>query len=558
MSMLASLFMVGCSQEEITPNGEDSGNSEVSTSYMAVNLISSDVTGKRASLGYEDGSTTENKVTSVRFYFFTANGAIANVKLQGTSYVNFYDWTPKKEEQKDDKDDDDVESVLDATIVINTKEGDKLPQMMVAVLNPTGLDNTSKSLNDLQAIVNDYASSSLTTEGKFVMFNAVYGNNGAEVCAATITANNLTKTVEAAKANPVTIYVERSVAKVKVTLTQDATSAGTDKLALKDKEGNDLKVDGEQVYLKIGNWSLIAETNNGRLVKKINPAWASSWWNGIYRSFWAINSPSAQNKYNDYNAISTAIGSALYTNENALDYTDNNNQTTTLNRTKVILKGTLCKENGSAFTIVRHLGAHFADTPSDTEFENLLTLKRSILSQLVANEYNYYYSADEGGKTVRKQIDVDDLRIVIVDQLSLEDSQNNCYVYAQLTEDAAKKTWYDSLDEAEGPLTDAANVINGNLKNKEVVDRALVWKSGMTYYYYEIIHNGTGENATKGVVRNHIYDTKVTKIAGLGTPVYDPEKEIYPEKPDPNDHFIAALINILSWRIVNNDYALEW
>lgn len=41
MSMLASLFMVGCSQEEITPNGEDSGNGEVSTSYMAVNLISS-------------------------------------------------------------------------------------------------------------------------------------------------------------------------------------------------------------------------------------------------------------------------------------------------------------------------------------------------------------------------------------------------------------------------------------------------------------------------------------------------------------------------------------
>ena len=100
--------------------------------------------------------------------------------------------------------------------------------------------------------------------------------------------------------------------------------------------------------------------------------------------------------------------------------------------------------------------------------------------------------------------------------------------------------------------------INDNLADKNIVDRALVWKSGMTYYYYEIIHNGTGSNATKGVVRNHIYKTTVAKIAGLGTPVYDPDQVIYPEKPDENDHYIAAEIDILSWRIVENNYNLEW
>lgn len=61
-----------------------------------------------------------------------------------------------------------------------------------------------------------------------------------------------------------------------------------------------------------------------------------------------------------------------------------------------------------------------------------------------------------------------------------------------------------------------------------------------------------------GVVRNHVYDTKVTKIAGLGTPVYDPGLVIYPEKPSPNDHYIAAEIKILSWRLVSNDYELDW
>ena len=43
MSVLVSLFLAGCSQEEIAPNGEDNGNGEANTSYMAVNLVSSDV-----------------------------------------------------------------------------------------------------------------------------------------------------------------------------------------------------------------------------------------------------------------------------------------------------------------------------------------------------------------------------------------------------------------------------------------------------------------------------------------------------------------------------------
>ena len=78
----------------------------------------------------------------------------------------------------------------------------------------------------------------------------------------------------------------------------------------------------------------------------------------------------------------------------------------------------------------------------------------------------------------------------------------------------------------------------------------------MTYYYYEIKHlQGSDEI---GVVRNHIYKTTITNIAGLGTPVYNPGDVIYPEKPEDNAHYIAAEINILSWRVVKNNYNLEW
>lgn len=548
MSMLASLFFAGCSQEEIAPGGEDNG--EANTSYLSVNLVSSDVMGTRAdALVYEDGSDVENHVSNVRFYFFNGLGGAVNVKLQNGRYVNYYDWTPGGGDQSDGtKPDDDIESKLKATIVINTKAGDGIPQRIAAVLNPTGLDNNSKSLTDLKNIVADYATSGengLTSEGRFVMFNSV-GGGGKDFSTTPIEKKHLCKTEELALANPVTIYVERSVAKVRVTL--DAGLGFSDnKLALKDKDGKDLKVGGEQVYLRLDGWGLTAETSEGRLVKKINPGWEETWWYTAYRSFWAINSMTATNRYHSYNDISTSFGkdNVLYTNENAqlTDIGGAAGQAT--ERTKFILKGKLCKENGDPFTIVRHMGAHFADD------ENLTELKKSILNQLAASGNTYYYTTADG----REQIDVDDLKIVVVDQEENEESDNNCYVYAQLTDAAAAadREWFTSL-EGGTAIKNAATVINGNLANKDIVDRALVWNSGMTYYYKEIMHL----NGLNGVVRNHIYGVNVQKIAGLGTPVYNPGEIIYPETPEENDHYIAAQINILSWRLVNADYELVW
>lgn len=553
MSVLASLFLVGCSQDEIAPNGEESGNGETNTSYMAVNLVSSDVTSTRAAAGYEDGSEVENKVTDIRFYFFNGVGGAVNVKLQdGGGYVNYYDWKPKQDSDSDpvQSDDtnmnDDIESKLKAIIVINTAKGDGIPQRIAAVINPTDLEDKSISLTELKDAVNDYATSKLTSKGHFVMFNAVYASGGAQVSTVAITDDNLCKTQQEALENPVTIYVERSVAKVRVILDNTKMGYDADKgLALKNKDGNTLSVDGQQVYLKLEGWGLTAETSEGRLVKKINPGWAGTWWNGTYRSFWAINAMNATNQYHNYSSIGTPFGAnnALYTNENA-ELTDisTNNQAT--KKTKVILKGQLCKEDGKPLTIVRHLGVHFADDANQSK------LKKSILNQLAANGHNYYYKKENG----REQIGTDDLQIVIASQLENEDSKNNCYVYAQLTDAAKAKEWYNSLEENVQPIDNAATEINGKLADKEVVDRALVWKDGMTYYFYEIKHL----ESEIGVVRNHIYETKVTQIAGLGTPVYDPAQVVYPEKPDPNDHFIAAQIKILSWRIVSNDYELKW
>lgn len=558
MSVLASLFLVGCSQKEIVPGGEDNGKGSGS-SFINVNLVSYG-NGTRAISPYEDGTDEENKVTKVRFYFFTETGGPANVKLNGSSYVNYYDWTPGKDDVNPGSN-PDIEKKLSATIVIRTPAGDQVPQRIAAVLNPTK-NAKSRSLSELQSVAADYANGNFTREGQFVMFNSVYAEGSDEIVTQPILAKNLCTTEADAKDNPVTLYVERSVAKVSLGFGDLLDS--NHRMQIKDKDGNAVKVpgvDGQQinVYLEIKGWGLTAETDKGRLVKKIDASWDGNWWKGSYRSFWAINAENAANQYHKYTDIPEMDWTTpphLYTNENAGQLAGKQ-----LNKTKFIINGNICDENGNALTLVRHLGVHFADvTSSSDENENFKSLKNSILKRLEASGKKYYVKETTGESdnalTTFRQIDAGDIKIVKADQKTQEDSNNNCYVYAQLTDAAANLIWYTNNEPSVENPTASASDINNALKNKDVVDWGLVWNSGMTYYYDEIKH--ITDSKMTGVVRNHIYKVNITKIAGLGTPVYDPEEVIYPEKPEKNDHYIAAEIKILSWRVVTDNYELEW
>lgn len=558
MSVLASLFLVGCSQKEIVPGGEDNGKGSGS-SFINVNLVSYG-NGTRAISPYEDGTDEENKVTKVRFYFFTETGGPANVKLNGSSYVNYYDWTPGKDDVNPGSN-PDIEKKLSATIVIRTPAGDQVPQRIAAVLNPTE-NAKSRSLSELQSVAADYANGNFTREGQFVMFNSVYAEGSDEIVPQPILAKNLCTTEADAKDNPVTLYVERSVAKVSLGFGDLLDS--NHRMQIKDKDGNAVKVpgvDGQQinVYLEIKGWGLTAETDKGRLVKKIDASWDGNWWKGSYRSFWAINAENAANQYHKYTDIPEMDWTTpphLYTNENAGQLAGKQ-----LNKTKFIINGNICDENGNALTLVRHLGVHFADvTSSSDENENFKSLKNSILKRLEASGKKYYVKETTGESdnalTTFRQIDAGDIKIVKADQKTQEDSNNNCYVYAQLTDAAANLIWYTNNEPSVENHTASASDINNALKNKDVVDWGLVWNSGMTYYYDEIKH--ITDSKMTGVVRNHIYKVNITKIAGLGTPVYDPEEVIYPEKPEKNDHYIAAEIKILSWRVVTDNYELEW
>lgn len=129
--------------------------------------------------------------------------------------------------------------------------------------------------------------------------------------------------------------------------------------------------------------------------------------------------------------------------------------------------------------------------------------------------------------------------------------------YLKLTKEAESKEFYaDSKGETK--LTkDKVNEILCDMPG------ARIWHDGQTYYYTDIRHLGQDLNNAGygyyGVVRNHIYNISIQSVTGLGTPVLNPDEDIIPQHPqDDKDIYVAAQVNILSWRIVNNDIDLEW
>ena len=73
-----------------------------------------------------------------------------------------------------------------------------------------------------------------------------------------------------------------------------------------------------------------------------------------------------------------------------------------------------------------------------------------------------------------------------------------------------------------------------------------------------ISHLGTDNSIAKyGIVRNHLYDINVTDMSGFGSPVYDPTETIIPTVPDENKSYVAAKINVLQWRVVQQDVNLN-
>ena len=583
MSMVAGLAFVGCSNEEDIAPGNNNG--ELSEpQFLTVNLVTNPTNGARGTRAggdqhtgdpnnnstYEEGLEAENKVTKVRFYFFDADGNAADVKNLGNDMVNYLEWENVIEEENNNT--PNIEKILTAQLIIESPKGDIAPSQIVAIINPMAEPSRERSLESLIRVTHD--AKTATTGGNFLMSNSTYAKDNIKQMAVSV-ADKIKKTPGEALNDPVEIYVERAVAKVRLNSTLTPLS-GTDNIFKTSTEDKTQEVTvgdtKKEIYVKFLGWNATAVSNKSRLVKEINPVWngdlfgagGTPWnWAEYCRCFWAINAESIVYEYGAFvpNGESGQIEDNkfqaqaktkfdgkdwVYVNENASPYasditTSEGNSAST--PTKVIISAQLVDKDGNAL-----------------EFAEYGSTRTTIdgLKKIFANSCGLYKKVEVEGKTKFVKITPEELTVKTATEVGETSDQNGkpdiekpgrYKSYVQLATDEDSK-WYASNTEDAQPLT--ANEANAQLQG---LGSAKVWKDGHTYYYFEIRHFGD----KIGVVRNHIYDATITKLAGLGTPVYDPDEIIYPEKPEEGEEsFIAARINILSWRVVKNDVELNW
>ena len=522
---VAALGFAACAEK-----GLDNGpvqNGELEQSYVAITLAADDMTTKATNgNAYEEGLAAERKVESAYVFFFKDGDAFP-VTLNGNTsensgLVNYLPVTLPDNGQNMDN----VSDVKKAVLILQNYQG-QYPNQIVAVLNWTPAEKLYK-LSDLQSEI----ASLRGYKNGFIMSNAVYADKAKEtVDAVDLTIANIAKSEEEAKANPVTIHVERVAAKVAFS----AEKSGMFQVG---------EVNGKKIFAQIKGFQLYNDYQTSYLIKRITPTWDDLGfnWNDAdwFRSYWAtsLDTDFTKNNFN-WNDGYTELGSFVYCGENTRPRTENADV-----RTKVIVKAALVDESGAVRQeVVNWYGKDYLGE------DNLLKVVANTLKN------TYFSSADEG--TTFTGLTPDDIKCV-----GRGASAENAYeVYFQLTEPSEENTtngmnkeWYKYENGNYTIITDS------NLNTElAAVQPALVYNDGMTYYYTDIKHLGTpASTAEYGVVRNHVYKVNIKDIKGFGTPVYDPTTVfIVPDKPKEIVTYVAAQINILSWRVVNNDYILN-
>lgn len=498
---VAALAAVACSEKEDASSNTPQASVGGDKGYLAINLKSSDDVTRA---DYEDGTAEEQAISTACFYFFDATGNPFNVNANG-NYFNVAIADNGGTETPN------IESMSDPVLVVEKYKGE-FPSKVVAVVNYTGTANLS--LNDLKNVLTTVGH---TDGAKFIMTNSAYVDGAGEVVDATLLSiDNFQTTADKALANPVTIYVERTVAKVNVVAGNEAFNTG-------------VKLGDKEVFAKVNGWSLIATQAESYMVKSVDAAWTDAElgfvWNDApyFRSYWTGKTSSA--------AVSNEFTPAAVVNtDDTVEYIGEHVGAVNTDRTKYVVAATLEDADGNALEIAQWFGTNYVG-----EEALLAAVAPTLKNKLML-------LTTEGGNNVYTSIDDSQLQCV-AGLLGAESYE----VKFQLAADAPMTGWY-SFD---GTQYTAVADVNGELAK---IEPAKVWRSGKTYYYADIKHLGDAY----GIVRNHSYQINVTGVKGWGTPVYDPNMAIEtPEKPTDKETYIAAEIKVLSWRVVANDVTLE-
>lgn len=556
----AALMMSACSSDDASNGGSTGVNDP---QYLAVNIVNVGTTPTRAG-EYENGTTEESTIKKVRFYFFNGDGSPYLIKPTGSEVtggenVNWLEVSNPTDDTTTPGTSTSVEKITNAVLVINGVQN-AAPSAIVAVVNPETVESTTLKdgktmrLSELRntAVGQNFYKKDASTGAvsDFVMSNSVYVNTGEDVCASLV-AGHVATSPEDAKAKAVDIYVERVVAKVTANVDDNAfkLGAGTDwdatKYGTKKAVG---KIGDNEVYAVIEGWGLASENGKAEVEKKVDKTWSDGnlgfltpWTTSDYhRCFWEQsvafdagiggNQP-VNHKYSD---LTAKMNDVLYTlpNTPTNKVTDLQNNDLTKLAVAATLKYKDAAGNWHDADICRYNGVQFLGVDN--------------LKKQVALTFSQYYTSTDAHTYT--QLSASD-----IDFKDPDGTMQQYRVTPTLAADpAGTKKYYTKTTSGTTPtftVVDKATVLAAIEAAK-----AEIRKGGKAYYYVPIKHLGnTGELAEYGIVRNHFYKITLSGIKGFGTPVYNPDQVVKPVVPTYEDTYLAARVQVLQWRVVNQN-----
>ena len=559
----AALMMSACSSDNDIEGGATKPGSD--PQYLAVNIVNVGTTPTRAG-DYENGTTEESKIKKVRFYFFNGDGSPYLIKPTGSEVtggenVNWLEVSNPTDDTTTPGTSTSVEKITNAVLVINGEQN-AAPAAIMAVVNPetvepaTLKDGATMRLSELRstAVGSKFYNKDAST-GKvsdFVMSNSVYINAGEDVCSSLV-AGHLTTSEKTAMENPVDLYVERVVAKVTADVDKDAFKVGDGSNWETTKYGTTTpvgKYGDYDVYAVIEGWGLAEENGKAEVEKQVDKSWTDGTlgigtWNtyDYHRSFWersvAFNTGVDGNRpvNHKYEEFKAKMKDELYTLPNTpIEKVTNLN---TNNLTKLLVAATLrykdAENNWHNAEICRYNGMNFLG------IDNLKKHVASTFSQYYTSTDNTHYTQLSGSDIDFKDPDATMVQYRVTPTLAADP-------------EGVTKKYYTKNP---GTTSDFTEVNKSTVLAAIEASKAEVRKDGKAYYFVPIKHLGkAGELGEYGVVRNHFYKITLTGIKGFGTPVYNPELVIDPTVPTYDNTYLAARVQVLQWRVVNQNVSL--
>ena len=593
-SVLASALMLtvaSCSSSDDITGGN--GNAEGSTSYLVINLNSvgnalnsvGNAPASRAAYEqgngkYDDGEDLENRINKVRFYFYNADGTAYKLQNTGTN-GGAQNWIEQEVTTENGDQSVTVSGKTQAVLVLSG-ESNVSPASMLAVVNPeVGSSQLDENMVSRWSKMRTELTGKTFHDGNgFVMTNSTYEDGGKDLCT-TLLSGRTYSTKDKALDNPVDVYVERINAKVKASIAEGNTNfekVATDvildgvnfngKYKTKEKVG-DLTVtksDGStediSVFAYIEAWGVADENDQSTYYKQIDvqnwtdatlgfdgtdTPWSSR---DYHRCFWSKGvafggTPAHLPTNHPFSEYKANLGDALYTLPNT--------PTNYLGGTTGKAYDNPMKSELTKFLVTARLA--YTDASGNTFPAEICTYKgqkflgQENVKKVIADDLGTYYkmTTTATGTTYDK-----------IEPTDIE--------FSTTTEGSSKLQDYQVVAKLKSSITELYRLSGGDyvsanmadVKNELQAVPVEIHNGGRTYYYTPIKHLGKkGSIAEYGIVRNHSYQVELNSIKGFGTPVYDPTKVIVPVVPSDDLTYLAARINVLSWRVVPSTVDLD-